>query len=61
MARSRRQCRWGSTGLMYYGARFYDPYLNRWIQPDTIIPDPGNPQSLNRYSYCLVKLDFALL
>jgi RHS repeat-associated protein len=40
-----------STGLMYYGARYYDPYLNRWIQPDTIIPDPANPQSLNRYSY----------
>ena len=40
-------------GLMYYGARFYDGYLNRWIQPDTIVPDPGNPQSLNRYSYVL--------
>ena len=26
--------------------------LNRWTQPDTIIPD-GNPQSLNRYSYGL--------
>src|SRR3972149_517780 len=26
-------------------------YLNRWIQPDTIVPDPSNPQSLNRYSY----------
>jgi RHS repeat-associated protein len=25
-------------GLMYYGARFYDPYLNRWLQPDSIIP-----------------------
>ena len=38
-------------GLYYYGARWYDPYLNRWLQPDTIIPDPGNPQSLNRYSF----------
>lgn len=28
-------------------------YLNRWIQPDTIVPEPGNPQSLNRYSYVL--------
>ena len=36
-----------------YGARFYSPYLNRWIEPDTIIPDAGNPQALNRYSYCL--------
>ena len=27
------------------------PYLNRWIQPDTIVPQPGNPQDLNRFSY----------
>jgi hypothetical protein len=26
-------------------------YLNRFISPDTIIPDFENPQSLNRYSY----------
>ncbi|MEM5774298.1 MAG: RHS repeat-associated core domain-containing protein [Anaerolineaceae bacterium] len=38
-------------GLYYYVARWYDPYLNRWIQPDTIIPDPNNPQSYDRYSY----------
>ncbi|MBI3159411.1 MAG: hypothetical protein HYZ26_07420 [Chloroflexi bacterium] len=29
----------------------YVPYLNRWSQPDTIVPNPTNPQSLNRYSY----------
>jgi RHS repeat-associated protein len=40
-----------ATGLMFYNARYYSPYLNRWIQPDTIVPDPANPQSLNRYSY----------
>ncbi len=34
-----------------YRARMYSSYLNRWIQPDTIIPDPANPQSFNRYSY----------
>ena len=38
-------------GLYWYNSRWYDPYLNRWIQPDTIIPDPGDPQSLNRYSF----------
>jgi len=38
-------------GLMYYNARWYDPYLNRWAQPDTIIPDPGNPQDWDRYAY----------
>ncbi len=25
--------------------------LGRFIQPDTLVPDPGDPQSLNRYSY----------
>ncbi len=40
-------------GLMYYGARFYDGALGRFIQPDTIVPQPGNPQALNRYSYVL--------
>jgi RHS repeat-associated protein len=39
------------VGLYYYGARWYDQALGRWISPDTIIPQPGNPQSLNRYSY----------
>ncbi len=38
-------------GLMDYKARFYSPYLNRFIQPDSIVPSPMNPQSLNRFSY----------
>jgi hypothetical protein len=33
------------------GARWYDDYLGRFVSPDTIVPDPGNPQDLNRYSY----------
>ena len=40
------------SGLYYYNARYYDPELGRFIQPDDIIPDFGNPQSYNRYSYC---------
>jgi len=40
-----------STGLMYYGARYYDPALSRFIGADPIVPEPGNPQALNRYSY----------
>jgi len=27
------------------------PYINRFVQPDTIIPNPSNPQSWNRFSY----------
>jgi hypothetical protein len=35
------------------GARFYDPYLARWLSADTMVPDPSNPQSFNRYSWVL--------
>jgi RHS repeat-associated protein len=38
-------------GLMFYNARWYDPYLNHFTQPDSIVPDPYNPQDWNRYSY----------
>jgi RHS repeat-associated protein len=41
-------------GLMDYKARFYDPYItHEFIQPDSIIPDQNNPQSLDRYTYVL--------
>ena len=33
--------------------RWYDPYLNRFTQPDTIISDPYNSQNYDRYSYTL--------
>ena len=36
---------------MYYGARYYDPALARFITADTVY-DRG-PQGLNRYSYAL--------
>ena len=42
-----------NLGLYFYGARWYDPYLNRWIQPDSIIPDPNNSQSYDHYAYAL--------
>jgi len=44
-------CNEAGFGLYDYNARFYDPYLNRFVSADTIVPDPANPQSLNRYSY----------
>ena len=40
-----------STGLMFYNARYYDPAIGRFISPDTIVPDPANPQDYDRYAY----------
>jgi RHS repeat-associated protein len=46
--------RWDpGTGLYFYNSRWYDPLIGRFIQADTIVPQPGNPQALNRYSYVL--------
>jgi RHS repeat-associated protein len=39
------------TGLNYYDARYYDSHIQRFIQPDTMLPDVYDPQQLNRYSY----------
>jgi RHS repeat-associated protein len=34
--------RWeASLGLYDYRARFYDPTLGRFLQPDPIVPEPG--------------------
>ncbi len=41
----------GSTGLYFYEARYYDAALGRFISADTIVPNPGNPQDFNRYTY----------
>ncbi len=39
-------------GLYYYGARWYDSYLNRWAQPDSIIPLASQGvQAWDRYGY----------
>jgi RHS repeat-associated protein len=38
-------------GLLYYNARYYLPGIARFISPDTLVPNPTNPQSFNRYSY----------
>jgi len=45
------QRRDASAGLMYYGARYYDATLGRFVSADTIVPQAGNPQDLNRYAY----------
>jgi RHS repeat-associated protein len=44
--------RWDATiGLYDYNARFYDPQAGTFIQPDSIVPDPGNPMAWNRFAY----------
>ncbi len=40
-----------AAGLYWYASRAYDPAIGRFVSPDSIVPAPGNPQSLNRYSY----------
>jgi len=40
-----------NTGMVFLRARYYSSYLNQWIQPDPIIGQFTNPQTLNRYSY----------
>jgi RHS repeat-associated protein len=39
------------SALLYMGARYHDPALARFIQPDPVVPDPTDPQSWNRYSF----------
>ncbi len=40
-----------AAGLYWYASRAYDPAIGRFVSPDSMVPEPGNPQSLNRYSY----------
>ncbi|MEI2689195.1 MAG: RHS repeat-associated core domain-containing protein [Anaerolineae bacterium] len=39
------------TGLYDYGARWYDPLIGRFLAADSIVPNPGDSQALNRYAY----------
>jgi RHS repeat-associated protein len=41
------------SGLSYFGARYYNPEIGRWISRDPVSGGIAKPQSLNRYSYCL--------
>jgi RHS repeat-associated protein len=38
-------------GLVYMNARFYISGIGRFASADSIVPNPMNPQSYNRYSY----------
>jgi hypothetical protein len=37
--------------LYFYGARWYDPYLNRWAQPDSVVFAPFDPGAYDRFAY----------
>ncbi|MDZ4345213.1 MAG: RHS repeat-associated core domain-containing protein [Candidatus Binatia bacterium] len=41
------------SGLYYYGGRYYDQEISRFISPDPYVQEPDEPQNLNRYSYTL--------
>ena len=38
-------------GLYFYVARWYDPYLNHFIQADTLVPGVGDTKAFDRYAY----------
>ncbi len=40
-------------GLYYFNARWMDPLVGRFAAADNIVPEPGNPQSLNRFTFAL--------
>jgi RHS repeat-associated protein len=51
-----------ALGSLYdYGGRFYSPVFGRFVSADSLVPRPGDPQSLNRYSYArnnpLIRVD----
>src|SRR3990172_9603298 len=42
-----------SLGLYFFNARWYDAALGRFLQADSLVPDPGNPQAWDRFAYGL--------
>ncbi len=38
-------------GLYFYNARWYDSQISRFNEPDSLITDPGNTQTWDRYAY----------
>lgn len=39
------------TGLYYYGARYYDAVIGRFISADSLIPSAVDSRAWNRYAY----------
>jgi RHS repeat-associated protein len=40
-----------TLGLYFYGARWYDSSLGRFLSADSIVPNMGDPQAWDRYAY----------
>ena len=40
-----------ASGLIFMNARYYDPVLVSFLSPDTVVPEPGQPEGYNRYAY----------
>jgi RHS repeat-associated protein len=40
-----------ASGLIFMNARYYDPVLGSFLSPDTLVPEPGQPEGYNRYAY----------
>jgi RHS repeat-associated protein len=40
-----------ASGLVFMNARYYDPVLGSFLSPDTLVPEPGQPEGYNRYAY----------
>jgi RHS repeat-associated protein len=43
----------GDDRFYFFKARYYDATIGKFPTPDTVVPDPTNPQALNRYAYAL--------
>jgi RHS repeat-associated protein len=43
----------GSSGLVHFGVRYYDPNSGRFTTPDPVLGALGKPVTLNRFAYCL--------
>jgi RHS repeat-associated protein len=41
------------SGLYYYGGRYYDQEISKFLSADPIVQAPANPQNLNRYTYVI--------